>query len=172
MSKSESTTGSFAVRDARGNTVNIAQRLLQYALVQEHQRIQRLILGRRGNIAVHRQVSPENANFRRPHIARVPLTMEVNKPSHPVHVGLLCPYAVMRNTGRIPHLGHKRRRFQSFPPPDGSCSKLYKNTVIGRVLVRKGDRRTISAYHAAGTGGESVNRRAPGAPRAGPGGPD
>jgi hypothetical protein len=106
ISKPESTTGSFAVRDARGNTVNIAQRLLQYALVQEHQRIQRLILGRRGHIAVYRQVSQESTDLRRSHIARGPITVKANKPPHPVRVDLLCPYAVMANTDRIPHVGH------------------------------------------------------------------
>ena len=68
---------------------------IQHAAVQEEQRRERLVLSRRGDVAIRGQMGKEAANLPGSHVPRVALAVVENEPSHPANIGLLGPQAQM-----------------------------------------------------------------------------
>lgn len=81
----------------------IGQRLLQHLPVEEHQRIQRLVLRRRRDPPLARQVAQERHDLRPPEPRRMPLPMEEDEAPDPVNVSLLRPRAVVPEPKLLPH---------------------------------------------------------------------
>jgi hypothetical protein len=73
--------------------------------LQKQYGCQRLILGRSRHVALHRQMRQKPLHLRRPQLARVPLTVELNEALDLIDAGLLGPDAgVMPHTSGRPHL--------------------------------------------------------------------
>jgi hypothetical protein len=83
------------LRPPRPHSLEAAKVNLQHLLVQEHQRIERLILRAGGHVALHRQVRQELLDFGRAQLARMPLAVEQDELPGPVEVARLGSRRVM-----------------------------------------------------------------------------
>jgi len=87
---------------------DLTQGLLQDHLVGEHQGVEGLILGARGDIPIHREVGEEGADLGLAHVPRMTLVVKQDKAPGPVQIGLLGPDAVVAGANRITHLFQER----------------------------------------------------------------
>src|SRR5687767_8352190 len=69
--------------------LEIRKRLLEHVVVEEDQGVQRDVLRRRRYLVMQSKMSQERANFRRPHLLGMPLVIEQDKTSNPVHIRVL-----------------------------------------------------------------------------------
>ena len=72
--------------------------LVEHLPIQKQQRVERLVLGGRCDLAVDRQIAEKSFHFKGPHLARVPFAMEKDEPLNPVPVGRLSSNRVMLKT--------------------------------------------------------------------------
>jgi len=80
--------------------------------VQEHERVERLVLRRRRDAFRHGEVVQEVANLGAAKLPRVPLPVEQDEAPDPVHIGLLGAEAVVPHPDRRSNLVEKPRRAQ------------------------------------------------------------
>lgn len=78
----------------RGHALEPCERPLQHTIVQERQRGERLILGRRRNAVLNRQVREKPLDVSFAEISWVPAIVEQDETSNPLNVGLFGPAAV------------------------------------------------------------------------------
>jgi len=76
----------------------------QYLPVEEHERIERLVLRGRTDVLFQRQCGQKLPDLLSSQCAWMPPALEVNKPPDPVNVGLLNPQTVMPHSDGCPHL--------------------------------------------------------------------
>jgi hypothetical protein len=88
------TTGRWRALRAH-ETAELARRLPEHAAVEEHERIQRLVLRRRRHAGFRREVAQERRDLRRPERDRMALAMEEDEASHPMDVRTLGTLAVV-----------------------------------------------------------------------------
>jgi len=96
--------------------------LSQHLLVEKQQRRQRLILRPAGDVAYRGKIIEKRRQLRLPHVARVPLAVEVDEALDPVHVGLFGPAAVVLAPDRLVHQGQQPGRAICFFDIDWSRS--------------------------------------------------
>src|SRR5581483_553637 len=73
----------------------------EHLLIKEEERRERLVLRRRGDVALGREPVEERGHLRRAHLRRMPPTMEPDEPADPVPVRLLGAHAVMARADRL-----------------------------------------------------------------------
>jgi hypothetical protein len=101
----------LALRPHRLN--RLIQRHVQHVLVQEHQRVHRLVLRRWGHPSVHRQIGQKRLDLGLPAVqVFAPLhPMEMDIAFDPVHVGPFGVQGVVVQPHHLPHPVQKLRRF-------------------------------------------------------------
>ena len=77
---------------------------VQHPPVEERDRVQGLILGRRGHIAVDRQMAQERHDLPLPHLPRMSSARKPNEAANPLDVRLLGPNAVVAKPHHPPGL--------------------------------------------------------------------
>lgn len=77
--------------------------------VEKQQRRERLVLRRRGHVALDREVIEKRSHLGRAHVARVPLAGEKDKATDPVQVRFLGAQAVVPLAQRVAHLVEQPR---------------------------------------------------------------
>jgi hypothetical protein len=77
---------------------------LQDVPIKEQDRVQRLILGRGGDIAANRQVAEEGCYFRCGHLTRVTLVVEEDEAPDPLQIRQLGSDAVVTQADDLAHL--------------------------------------------------------------------
>jgi hypothetical protein len=96
------------------------QVLFQYFAIQEENGVQRLVLGRSGDIAADGEVSEERAEMLRAELAGMTFAMKEDVAANPVQIGLLGANAVVLDTDDVAHLIEQAaatRRKASMPAP-------------------------------------------------------
>ena len=76
----------------------------QHLRIKEEQRGQRLILRRRGDVALGRKMAKERADLCRPHLARMPLAGEKDETLDPVHISLFRTRTIVLGANARAHL--------------------------------------------------------------------
>lgn len=77
------------------DVIHEIQLSLEDLLVKKEQRRQRLVLGRGGDMVLHRQTRQEDADFPFAHLFRMAFCMEEDEAANPIDVGLLRSEAVV-----------------------------------------------------------------------------
>ena len=90
----------------------LAHRLPQHVPVQEHERVQRLVLGRRRDLRRVRQMAQERRDLRLSERRGMPLPMEQDEAPHPVDVRILSARAVVADAKLRPHPIEEARRLR------------------------------------------------------------
>jgi hypothetical protein len=99
-----------AVRTADG--LHPRQVLPEHLLVQEQQRRKRLPVRGDRYLPIGRQPGQKGLNLGLPHLARVAHVMEAHERAHPMDVGLLGTYAVVKIANPLTHLVQQPRGLQ------------------------------------------------------------
>jgi hypothetical protein len=91
-----------APRSARpDHAFDLTQRAAEHAAVQEEQRSQGLVLGRRGDSTLHSKVRQELVGLPLPHLLGGAPAVKRNEPRNPRQVGLLGPPTVVSGAERL-----------------------------------------------------------------------
>jgi hypothetical protein len=72
--------------------------------IQKMNRREGLVLGRRSNVLLNREVTQERIHLRSTHLPRVAIAVKVDEPANPVNIGLFGTQAVMLDTATLAHL--------------------------------------------------------------------
>ena len=94
-------------------TLELPDRQPEHVPVEEHERVQRLVLRRRRHPALAGQVTQERRDLRRPEADRMALPVEEDEAPHPVDVGVLCARAVVPHPKLRPHPIEQPRRLRA-----------------------------------------------------------
>ena len=125
--------GAFCAYDT---TYVLGQWSIQDFPVKKYQGIQRLILGRGGDIASHCQVCKKFSNLLFSHIHGVLFAVKQYESFHPICVRLLCSKAVMPCPNRVSDLLYKRRTVANLVHNSTLSVRIARNRVF-RNMVRK-----------------------------------
>ena len=101
-SSGESTTGSRRGFFARSSESSCGNLQLQNRPVEEQQRVKGLVLGRRRDLSIYRQVSQKRLDFGFAQLTRVTPVVESHKPPNPVNVGFLGPVTIVLEMDTLP----------------------------------------------------------------------
>jgi hypothetical protein len=82
---------------------------VQHLLVEEEQRVERLILRGSRDVGFKCKVAEKLSNLVGTHLGRVTFTMKQDVTSNPANVGVLGPWAVVFHTDGLPDLIQQSR---------------------------------------------------------------
>ena len=82
----------------------------EHFLVEKQQRRLRLILGRRRHVALGSEMRQKRFDFRRPHVARMPLAVPEHEASRPVDISLLGADRIVLHANAFAYLIQQTRR--------------------------------------------------------------